>query len=37
VVIVIGVFVVGGVLAAIAVPVYQDYIERARQAEINQY
>jgi len=37
VVIVVGVFFVVGVLAAIAVPAYQDYIERAKQAETNQY
>lgn len=34
---IVGVLFVVGVLAAIAVPVYQDYIERARQAETNQY
>ncbi len=33
--IVIGIFVIG-ILAAIAIPAYQDYVERAKQAELNQ-
>jgi len=35
VIIFFGVFIIGGILAAIAIPAYQDYVQRAEQTGIN--